>query len=249
MAKKNKNETMDAVDYMEKIGNWIDKNSKIFILAFVALVIGIGAFWSYSLFNSQKTKSVAKLSGTITKKVDLLQTAIEKAKNPESPEYKEKLNSEIEDLNSKVNHLVAKYPSESLTDLTVIRMAGFLESQDQKSKALELLKTATPSTDRKLSGVLLLLKARLLTAEGLQDKALETYNEVINSDNWRSFRAEALIQKALLQKNSGDFDSAKMSLEKAKTLNKTGAFFDDADKYLRLIMYEKSTQDSNESNG
>ncbi len=249
MAKKNKNETMDAVDYMEKASNWIDKNSKIFILAFFALVIGIGAFWSYSLFNSQKTKSVAKLSGIITRRVDLLQTAIEKAKDPESPEYKEKLNAEITDLNSKVKELMTKFPSESLTDLTLIRMAGFLESQDQKTKALELLKSAKPSTDRKLSGVLLLLKARLLNEEGSNDKALDTYNEVINSDNWRSFHAEALIQRALLQKNSGDFESAEMSLEKAKTLNKTGAFYDDADKYLRLIMYEKSTKDLSGSNG
>ena len=249
--KKNTEEQMDAVDYMDKIGDWVEKNSKIFIVGFVALVLGVGAFWSYSLYESQQIQSTAKMSGIITRKVTLLEQAIRDAKNPDGEEFKKNLAAEIEDIQKRTSELASKYPSKSLTDLSLIKVSGFLDSQDKSEESLKTLELAKVSPQRKLSGVLLLLKGKVLHKLGKDTEALTTFDEVLAEDNWTSFHAEALIQKALLNKKAGNFEAAETDLQKAKSLNDSGAFFEDADKYLRLIQYEKSKEGSaqTKSNG
>ena len=235
---------MDAVDYMDRIGDWVEKNSKIFVIVFVTLVIGLGAFWSYSLYESQQIQSVAKISGIITRKVELLEQAIKNAKNPKSDDFKDNLSNEIQDLKSRISELALKYPSKSLTDLALIRFSGFLESQNKSDESLKILELAKTSPKRKLSGVLLLLKAKIFHETGSDKEALATYDRILAEENWKSFHAEALIQKALLNKQAGDFESAETNLKKAKTLNDSGAFFEDAEKYLRLIQYKKNQSNS-----
>jgi len=246
MSKKNKDaeKQMDAVDYMDKISQWVEKNSKLFIIGFAALVLGVGAFWSYSLYTNQQIQSAAKLSGMVTRKVELLEQAIQGAKNPDSEEFKKNLATEIQDIQKRVSNLATTYPSKSLTDLALVRVSGFLEGQDKSEEALKTLDLAKPSPQRKLSGVLLLMKAKLLHEASRDDEALSTYNEILAQDSWKSFHAEALIQTALLNKKAGDFEAAETNLQKAKTLNDSGAFFEDADKYLRLIQYKKSQNKS-----
>jgi predicted negative regulator of RcsB-dependent stress response len=249
MAKKNnKDEQMDAVDYMDKIGDWVEKNSKIFIVGFAALVLGVGAFWSYSLYESQQIQSAAKMSGMITRKIELLERAIEDAKNPDSEEFKNNLQTEIKDIQNRVSELSAKYPSKSLTDLALIKVSGFLESRDQIEESLKILEMAKVAPQRKLSGVLLLLKAKVLHRLNKDAEALAVYDKVVSEENWKSFHAEALIQKALLNKKAGDFEAAENNLEKAKALNESGAFFEDAEKYLRLIQYKKNQSKSKAQN-
>ena len=242
MAKKKKDadEQLDAVDYMDRIGDWVEKNSKIFVTAFVVLVLAVGAFWSYSLYESQQVKSAAKMSGFITRKIELLERAIENAKNPESEEFKSNLEKEIEDLQSRTSELVSKYPSKSLTDLALIKYSGFLDEQGKKEESLKVLDMAKVSPFRKLSGVLLLLKAKHLHRAGQDTESIAAYDRVIAEETWKAFHSEALIQKALLNKKAGDFESAEANLQKAKALNDSGAFYEDAEKYLRLIQYKKN---------
>ena len=246
MAKKNKNveKQMDAVDYMDKIGDWVEKNSKVFIAAFAALVLGVGAFWSYSLYEGMQIKSAAKMSGLVTRKIELLELAIQKAKDPGSNEFKDNLSKEIQDIQDKVLELTSKYPSKSLTDLALIKMSGFLESQGKNEDSLKTLERAKISSHRKLSGVLLLLKAKILHKINNENNALSIYDEVLSQENWKPFHAEALIQKALLNKRAGNFEAAERDLQKAKALNNSGAFFEDAEKYLRLIQYKKNQRTS-----
>ena len=252
MAKKKKDsdEQLDAVDYMDRIGDWVEKNSKIFVTAFVVIVLSVGAFWSYSLYESQQVKSAAKMSGMITRKIELLEQAIENAKNPESDEFKANLEKEIQDLDSRVSELALKYPSKSLTDLALIKYSGFLDEQGKKEESLNVLETAKISPFRKLSGVLLLLKAKHLHRAGNDKDAIAAYDRVIAEEAWKAFHSEALIQKALLDKKAGDFESAEASLQKVKALNESGAFYEDAEKYLRLIQYKKNKNGKdNKNNG
>lgn len=242
MAKKKKNEDqpMDTVDYMEKFGDWVEKNSKIFVIAFSVFVLAVGAYWALSLYQNNQITTVAKEAGMITRRVELLEEAIENAKNPESDEFKSNLEKELTSIKTSAHDLVSKYPNQSSTDLALIKVSNFLDTQEKTTEALELLSKSQPSSKRMLSGVLLLLKSKLHHKSGDDTKSISTYEELLKEDQWKSLHAEALIQKALLSKKAGDLESAESDLEKAKTLNESGAFFEDAEKYLRLIKYEKS---------
>jgi len=242
MAKKTKNtdEPMDTVDYMEKFGDWVEKNSKAFVVVFALFVLGVGSYWAYSLYEDVQTSTVAEKSGIITRKVQLLEDAIKGAKNPDSEEFKTNLSKEISSIEKAALDLSADHPNHSSTDLALIKVAGFLDAQDQTDLAIKTLNSAKPSSKRLLSGVLVLLKAKIYHKSGSDSEALNAYDQVLENEGWKSFHAEALIQKALLNKKAGDFESAENALEKAKTLNDSGVFFEDAQKYLRLIKYEKS---------
>ena len=242
MSKKNNNteEKMDTVDYMEKFSDWVEKNSKIFVVTFSIFVLCVGSYWAYSLYENNLMTTVAEESGMLTRQVELLERAIKEAKNPESDEFKSNLEKEIKTLKKLSLDISSRYPSQSSTDLALIKVSGFLDAQGETKMALGILDSSKVSSKRILSGVLLLLKSKLQNKLGQDEDALKNYDKILKEEGWKAFHAEALIQKALLNKVAGDFESAKNALEKAKTLNKSGAFFEDAEKYLKLIQYEKS---------
>ena len=230
-----KNTKKDATEYMDQLGDWVEKNSKSFVIGFSVFVLVIGVYWSYSLYKNHKAKNVAKSSGIITKRITMLDEAVNSAKNPEAEAFKENLNKEISKIDTQVEELITTYPAESLTDLTLINWAGFLDKQGQTQKALDLLNKTKPAAERKLSALVELMRGKLYIKTKDPKKALEVFESVLKKDQWKTFHAEALIQKALIEKESGDMAAAKESLERAQALTDSGAFSEDAKKYLRLI--------------
>lgn len=225
----------DFTEYMDEFGNWVEQNSKSFVIGFSVFVLAIGVYWSYSLYKNHKAKNVAKSSGLITKRITMLDEAVNSAKNPEAESFKENLKNEISKIDAQVDELISTYPAESLTDLTLINWAGFLDKQEQTQKALDLLNKAKPAADRKLSALVEVMKGKLYLKTKDPKKALSSFELVLKKDQWKTFHAEALIQKALIEKESGDMAAAKESLERAQALTDSGAFSEDAKKYLRLI--------------
>lgn len=225
----------DFTEYMDQLGNWVERNSKSFVVFFSVFVLAVGVYWSYSLYKSHKIKNVAKTSGLISKKITLLEEAVNSAKDPEAESFKENLSQEISKIDAEVEALIATYPAESLTDLTLINWAGFLDKQGQTDKALDLLNKSKPAPERKLSALLEIMKAKLYLKTKDQKKALSVFESVLGQEEWKTFHAEALIQKALIEKENGDLVAAKESLERAQALTDSGGFNEDAKKYLRLI--------------
>lgn len=240
---QNQENKLEITDYMDKLASWIEKNSKLFVASFVGLIVLVGAFWVVSMMKAKKLNAIANESGVVNRRIELLEQAIDKAKDKSAESFKSNKKKQVSSIQSMVDQLVDKYPAANMTDVAVLRWASFLYNDDQKEEAFSVLTKVKASPSRSMSAPIVFLKALILSEKKDYMAAASLYDEVLGAKKWEIFHPEALIQKAMILEAEGKTDEATQLLTKAKDKNKDSKFSKDAAKYLRLIKLKKSQPD------
>jgi biopolymer transport protein ExbB/TolQ len=166
MAKKqNTEEEIDVADYMEKLAAWAEKNAGKLVAGFLAFSVVVVAIWAVSAYKDRALNQAANSAGLVNRKIDLLEKAMLKVEDKDSAEFKQNKEAEIEKINTSVLDLIASHSDRSVTDFTTVKWASFLVKEEKQDKALEVLNSAKPTSTRKLSASILILKASLFKRE------------------------------------------------------------------------------------
>lgn len=231
----------------EEATSWIEKNSKLFVVSFIALSLVLISVWAVSSINQKNAEKVAKASGVVNRKIELLEKSISESspKETEAQAKKDKFEArKLEEMNKvtlAVEELISEYPSKVTTNVTTVKWSKFLVENDKEDEALKLLNSLKIDTKSEFAAIPTLMKAGILAKKDQTDEALKIYEEALNTPSWSLFENEILIQKAALHQSKGETEEAIKLLSKVKDEDSENSkYVDDSRKYMRLLKLNKS---------
>ncbi len=237
----------DITEIAEQATSWIEKKSKLLVIGFIAITLVLVSSWAVSSINKKNAEKVAKASGIVNRKIELLQKSIAESepKDTDAQDKKDQFASrkteEMNKITDDLKSLIDTYPSKITTSFTTVKWAKFLMDNEQEEKALEVLSLLSPNKSAEFSAIPVLMKAGILAKNEKTDEALNIYNEVISVNSWSLFKNEALIQKASILQGKGEVEEAIKTLSSVEDTNEDSQFVSDSKKYIRLLRLSKKS--------
>lgn len=221
--------------------NFLEKHWKLMMGGFLALVIiGLGVIGAMYLGQNKEMK--AQEEYFLIEKNYLQATNPSPTKENPKPEASKDLATH----KKAFEDLMTKYPKTKASQMSSLYLSKIYISENNPQKALEILqKNLTSSSD--LISALVQQKTGQIQADLGQCKdAINTWDKIVNDKSLEFLHSEVKIQQALCYEKTNDLKKAEEILtnvanQKPDQQNSDTASIQQAEKYLRMIQFQKSS--------
>lgn len=233
-------ETLDQK--IDKISEFIEKNSMMFIFGFVGLLIGCAAYFSFSLYSKKMAFKKFDSAYKIEQKIDKFTIAetdtsndVQTKKTPETDSIA------FNDVDSEVKAFLNANPSHGASRNLALKWASYLFSVDKFKEANETLLSLNLKKSNSLDGLASLSKASSSVQTGDMEKAITLYKSILATSNWKFLHPEARFQMSLALIET---DKVQEAIENLKTIQREHPderkTVEESKKIIRWLTFKKN---------